>query len=147
MGFRPLHNFAELLPVIHLFKRKVSTRRSSDNQAVVPVSPYLVKHLVKVQQMLGADVLGRVCGRLEQVDLHLQRRVTQQTQQLSLCGDFCGHNIQDQNPQRPDILLAARSRDMTKIFSSLSTLRAGSVSGILMGIFGSLPYHKRPNGF
>ena len=47
---------------------------------------------------------GRVAGSLQQGHVHLQRGVCQQPGDLSLSGDLGGHQVQDQNFQRTDML-------------------------------------------
>lgn len=47
---------------------------------------------------------GRVAGSLQQGHVHLQRGVGQQPGDLGLGGDLGGHQVQDQNFQRTDML-------------------------------------------
>ena len=47
---------------------------------------------------------GRVAGGLQQGHVHLQRGVCQQPGDLSLGGDLGGHQVQDQNFQRANML-------------------------------------------
>ncbi len=57
-------------------------------------------------QVFGGDVLGLVAGGVEQGHLHLQRGVAEQAQELGLGGDLGGHQVQDGDAQRTDILVA-----------------------------------------
>ena len=49
--FAPLHNHAELLPIIHFFKGEMFYRRASDNHAVEFFLPHVVKGLIKFEHM------------------------------------------------------------------------------------------------
>ena len=52
MCFRPVHYFANLLPVVDLLKRKVLHRSAGDYEPVKVHVLYLVEGLVEVQQVL-----------------------------------------------------------------------------------------------
>jgi hypothetical protein len=54
--------------------------------------------------MLLGGVLGLVCFGSDQLKLNLQRRVTEQTRKLGFCFDFLGHQIEQKNAKRTDIL-------------------------------------------
>ena len=102
--FAPFHNFAELFPIIHLFKGEMLHRRAGNNHAVKFFLAYIVKDLVKFEHMLSRGVFRFMRSRLQQLYLHLKRRVAQQAQQLCFGFNFGRHQVENQNPQRPDIL-------------------------------------------
>ena len=54
--------------------------------------------------MLLGGILGAVGGDHHQLQMHLQRRVAQQTAELGLRDDLRGHEIQQHDLQRADVL-------------------------------------------
>lgn len=54
--------------------------------------------------MLARHMGGRMAGGVQQGQLHLNGAVGQQPGQLGLGGNFGGHQVQRQNPQRADLL-------------------------------------------
>ena len=125
----PLHDSAQLLPVLHLLEGQVLHRRAGDDHAVVVVLPHVVKVAVEGQHVLLGRILGYMVPGGDELQLHLQGGVAQQAAELGFRGDLGGHQVQQQNFQRPDILGV-----MTKMFSSFSVLAAGSSLGIRMGM-------------
>ena len=99
-----IHDLAQFRPVVHLLKVHGLHRGTGDDHAVVAVVLHLVKGLVECIQMGGRHMGGGVAGRLQQGHMHLQRRVGQQTGDLGLGGDLGGHQVQDQDLQRADVL-------------------------------------------
>ena len=104
MGLAPLHNLSQLLPVIHLLKGQVFHRCAGDDHAVEFPILQLIEGLVEGQQMLLRRILGSVAGHHHQLQMHLQGGVAQNPAQLGLCDDFCGHQVQQHDFQRPDML-------------------------------------------
>ena len=49
--FAPLHNCAELLPIINLFKSEMFHWRAGDNHAVEFFLPHVAKGLIKFEHM------------------------------------------------------------------------------------------------
>ena len=105
VGLAEFQNPAQLVPVIHLFKGHGLHRRTCDDHTVVPLIFHLVKGRIEGIQMLGRHMAGRMAGRLQKGQLHLQRAVGQQAGQLGLGDDLGGHQVQHQNPQRADVLV------------------------------------------
>ena len=99
-----VHDLAQLRPVIHLLKVHGLHRSTGDDHAVVAVMLHLVEGLIKGLQMGRGDVRCLMAHRLQQGHVHLQRRVGQQPGDLGLGGDLGGHQVQDQNFQRADML-------------------------------------------
>ena len=99
-----IHDLAQLRPVIHLLKVHGLHRSAGDDHAVVAVMLHLVKGLIKGLQMGRGDVRCLMAHRLQQGHVHLQRRVGQQPGDLGLGGDLGGHQVQDQDLQRADML-------------------------------------------
>ena len=99
-----IHDLAQLRPVIHLLKVHGLHRSAGDDHAIVAVMLHLVKGLIKGLQMGRGDVRCLMAHRLQQGHVHLQRRVGQQPGNLGLGGDLGGHQVQDQDLQRADML-------------------------------------------
>ena len=55
--------------------------------------------------MVGVGVGGDVAAGLQQLHLYLQGGVGQFAQQLGLCDDLGGHQVQDQQLQGADVLM------------------------------------------
>ena len=104
VGLGVVHDLAQLVPVVHLLEGDGLHRRASDDHAVETAVPHLVEGLVKGFEVGGGDVGGRVAGRLQQGHVHLQRAVGQQPGDLRLGGDLGGHQVEDGDLQRPDVL-------------------------------------------
>ena len=100
----PFHDAAQLRPVFDLLKRHLLHRCAGDDQPVEPAVAHVLERLIEFQQMLAGRVFGFVAVRVDELQLHLQRRVAEQPRQLRLCGDFGGHEIQNENLQRADVL-------------------------------------------
>ena len=102
--FAEVHDLAQFVPVVHLLKIHGLHRRAGDDHTIVTVVLYLVKGLVKGLKVGSRHMGGRVAGGLQQGHVHLQRGVGQQPGDLGLGGDLGGHQVQDQNFQRTDML-------------------------------------------
>ena len=94
MGLAPLHDFAQLRPVVHLFKGQLLHRGSGDDHAIEFPVLHFVKGLVKGQQMLLGGVLGSVGGGVDQLQMDLQGRIAQKSAELGFRDDFAGHQVQ-----------------------------------------------------
>ena len=99
-----IHDLAQFRPVVHLLKVHGLHRGTGDDHAVVAVVLHLVKGLVKSLKVGSRHMGGRVAGSLQQGHVHLQRGVGQQPGDLGLGGDLGGHQVQDQDLQRADVL-------------------------------------------
>ena len=99
-----IHDLAQLRPVIHLLKVHGLHRSAGDDHAVVAVMLHLVEGLIKGLQMGRRNVRCLMAHRLQQGHVHLQRGICQQTGDLGLSGDLGGHQVQDQDLQRADVL-------------------------------------------
>ena len=118
VGFRPLEDLTQLVPVVHVFKVHLFHRRACDDHAVVFLVLDLVKRLIKMQHVLGGRVFAFVRSRLQQLNIHLQGRITQQAQQLRFGLDLGRHQVENQDFQRTDVLrLCARRRHNKNVFA------------------------------
>ena len=111
-----VHDLAQLRPVIHLLKVHGLHRCAGDDHAVVAVVLHLVEVLIERFEVCCRNVGRRMAGRLQQGHVHLQRGICQQTGDLGLGGDLGGHQVQDQDLQRPNMLgegaLAVHDKDV-----------------------------------
>ena len=105
VGFGPLHNLAELRPVVHLVELQILHRRACDDHAVILLVPNPVEGGVEALQMVAVRVLGDIAGGAQQLHLNLKRGVGQLAEDLGLGDDLGGHQIEDENIQRTDVLM------------------------------------------
>ena len=102
--FRPLEDGAQLVPVFHVLKRHPLHRRAGDDHAVIRLAAHLIERLVEREHVLLGRVFRDVGLHHQQLHLHLNRRVAQQARQLRFGGDFGGHQVQQEDFQRANIL-------------------------------------------
>ena len=89
----PVHDAAVLVPVVDLLEGQVLHRRARDDEAVVVAVGEGVEGLVELDQVVGRDVLGLVGGDPHEVAIHLDRRLGDEPQNLSLGLDLGGHEV------------------------------------------------------
>ena len=100
----PLHDLTQLVPVFHIAEVQVFDRGAGDDHAVVGAILHLVKGAVEGAQMILVDVLGDVAGGLQQLHLHLEGGVGELAHELGLGDDLGGHEVEDEQLQRTDVL-------------------------------------------
>ena len=105
VGGGPVHDLAQLIPVVHVGEVQIFHRSPGDDHAVVIPVFDLVKGGIEGGQMFRVGVLRDMAEGVEQLHLYLQGGVGQLPQQLSLGHDLRGHQIQDQQLQRADVLV------------------------------------------
>lgn len=98
------HDVQQFLPVVHLFEGQMLHGSPGDDHAVEAAVADLAEGLVETLQMLQGRILGLMLRRAQQGDVDLQGRVAQQAQQLCLGGDLGGHEVDDHDVQRTDVL-------------------------------------------
>ena len=99
------HDLAELIPVVHVGEIQILHRCAGDDHAVILLILDLMEGRIKGRQVLGVSILGNVAQGVEQLYLDLERRVGELAQQLGLGDDLSGHQIQDKQVQRADVLM------------------------------------------
>ena len=104
IGLAPLHDPAQLRPVVHRFKLHQLHRCAGDDHAVEFAILQLIEGLVEGQKMLRGHILGLVGGHLHELQMHLQRGVAQESGELGLRNDLGGHQIQHHDLKRSDLL-------------------------------------------
>ena len=80
----PLHDLADLRPVIHVLVLIIFHRRARDDHAVKTAFFDLIEGDVKFIEMAGRRVLRHMGGQHQKGDVHLDRRVGQSPQKLGL---------------------------------------------------------------
>ena len=93
VGLAPLHDLAQLRPVVHLLKGQVFHRRAGDDQAVKGAVLDLVKGLVEGEHVRLRGVFGDVPRRGDEFQVNLERGVAQHPGQLGLRVHLGGHEI------------------------------------------------------
>ena len=93
-----------MIPVGDLLEIQLSQGGASDDQAVIVAMAYIFKVTVKGVEMIARRMFRLFVVDPEQVDIHLQRSIAQQPQQLGFCLNLVGHQIEDQHLHRPYIL-------------------------------------------
>ena len=105
MGLGPLHNLTDLVPVIHLFIRQMLHRRPGDNHPVIMFVLDLPEGGVEGFQVRQGSILGNMGRHMHQLNIHLQGGITEQPENLGFRLNLLGHNIENQDLQRTDVLL------------------------------------------
>ena len=133
MGFAPLHDPAQLRPVVHVLKGHLFDGSPGDDHAVKFPVLQLVEGLVEGQQMFLGGVLGFVGGDHHQFQVHLQGGVAQQAAELGFGDDFGGHQIQKHDLQGTDVLGLGPSLLHDEDILILQDSGGGQVIGYLNG--------------
>ncbi len=100
----PLHNVTEFRPVIDFFKGQMLHRRTRDDASVKIAVPDFIKRFIEGMQVLGRRIDAGVCFRSHQFQVNLQGSVAQKTRELNFCLDFFGHQVDQEDLERTDIL-------------------------------------------
>ena len=104
VGERPVHDGAELVPVVDVLVIDGLQRSAGDDHPVELAVADLIERPVEPGQVFGGGVLGLVGRHLQQRDVGLQRAVTEAPQDLCLGLHLRGHQVQDEDLQRTDVL-------------------------------------------
>ena len=105
--FAPGKHFAQLRPVVHVFVFHLLNRRACDDQSVKALVPQFVESIIELLQMGHGRILGLVGAHPHKCDVDLQRRVGKHSQELELCLFLLGHQIQNAQLKRTDILMGS----------------------------------------
>jgi hypothetical protein len=104
VGLRPFHDLAKLVPIVYFFKGKILHGCAGDDHAVKLFVFDGGELGIKRVQMLLGSIFGAMGLGGHQANVHLQGGVGKQAKQLGLRHDLGGHQIQNCDPQRADIL-------------------------------------------
>ena len=83
--------------------------------------------------MVSGCVFGCVRSGVNQLQMHLQRRVAKQTAELGLCDNLGRHQVQQQDLQRTDILTNGPGLAHDKNVLLLQNAGSGQIIGNLNG--------------
>ena len=105
MGTCPIEDFHYLIPITDFFKVHLLHRGTGNNHTVILLATHFIKVRVKGLHMFNRRILGCMTLYFHKRDFLLEWCIGQQTHQVSLCGYFQRHQVQNYNPQRTYILL------------------------------------------
>ena len=100
----PFHNGTQLLPVRNLFKLHLLHRSTGDNHSIKVLLTNILKNLIKFEKVVRRGIFRGVGSGLQKFHIHLKRRIAEHTQQLAFGINLFGHQIENQNSQRTDVL-------------------------------------------
>ena len=101
----PIHDGAQLVPIIHVFEFDMFHRSTGDNKPVEVLILHLIEGAVKLRHVPAVGVCRSMGGGLQQHDIQLQGGIAQLAHQLCFGIDFRRHEIEDHQPQWTDILM------------------------------------------
>jgi len=104
---RPVHKAAQLVPIGHLLERQMFDRRAGDDQPVELFARrlHLGERAIERLHMRGGGVFRLMLGHPDQLEIDLQRRGPDQPGELVFGLDLLGHQVQQPDPQRADVLM------------------------------------------
>ena len=102
VGLAPVHEFDELGPVVDRLKVHALDRSARDDHAVELLIADVCEGLVEALKMALGGVAAHVRAHVNE----LQRRVAQKARKLRLGRDLVGHQIDEHDAQRTDVLSA-----------------------------------------
>ena len=105
MGLGPFHNFAELIPVVHLGEVQVLHRSTSNDHAVITPVSNLIKGGVKGGQVVLVGIMGLIAGSAQQLHRYLKGGVGELAKDLGLGHNLRRHQVEDQDIQRTNVLM------------------------------------------
>lgn len=133
MRLAPVHDLAELVPVVDVLKRHVLHGGAGHNEAVIELAAEGVESVVELNQVVGAHVGGLVAGDAHEVAAHLQRGLGDEAQDLGLGLHLGGHEVQDGHAKRADLLglgdLLLQGKDALLVQDLLGGESVGDVDG------------------
>ena len=100
----PLDDAGQFVPVVHLLEGHGLDRRAGDDQPVELLALDLVPGVIEVDQVAFRGVPRSVGTGLQQGHLDLQRGRAGETGDLGLGADLVGHQVQERDFERPDVL-------------------------------------------
>ena len=101
---RPIHDLAQLLPIVDLLEGHLLDGRACDNHSVVLAAADLVESEIEGAEMLGGGVAGSVGLDHHEIHRGLERRIGESPEELGLGGHLVGHEIENQDSECTDIL-------------------------------------------
>ena len=129
---RPVHDLAQLVPVVDLLERHLLHGRTRDDEAIVVVVLEVIERVVELHEVIGG--MGGLVGRdAHEVDAHLDGRLRDEAQDLRLCLDLGGHEVEQRHMKRTNLLLASHvlleGKDALLLEDALGGQTVGDVDG------------------
>lgn len=129
VALAPLHDLAQFRPIVHVLEGQVLDRSASDDHSVEELVSDRVEGLVEREHMFCRSILVGPAACRDELNLDLKRSVAQKPCQLRLRSDLRGHEVKDQNAQRPDILTRGSSSGHDEDIFALKDAGGRKVSG------------------
>ena len=133
MLLAPVHDLAELVPVVNVLVLQVLHGRAGDDEAVVVLVAEGVERVVELDEVVLGDVGGLVGGDAHEVAAHLQRGLGDEAQDLGLGLDLGGHEVEDRHAQGTNLLVAGhlllKGEDALLLEDGLGGQAVGDVDG------------------
>ena len=107
---REVHDLDKFVPIFDIFEGDGLHGRAGDDHAVELHLFHFRNGTVKLLHVRLGDVRALIARRPDEVDVHLQRSVAEQPHELGLRHLFCGHEVDDGDFQRADVLRARALR-------------------------------------
>ena len=101
---RPFQYFRQFRPVGDILEREAFDGGAGHNQGVEKLVTDILEPAIEAAQISGFRVTRRVGGRCHENQFNLKRRIAKKAGELDLRFPLLRHQVQQQQPQRPDIL-------------------------------------------
>ena len=143
---RPVHDVGHLVPILDLFELHLLDGRARDDDAVELLARAhgLLESEVELAQVRLRGVGGAIGRRLEQSDLHLERRVGYEAEQLQLRLFLVGHEVEQTDGERAYLLRASpalRHDEYILLFERLPRGKSAWYDDGHLILLGSLQYN------
>ena len=111
MGLRPVEDAGQFVPIGDVLELQVFDGRAGDDEPVefLARGRDVGEGTVEGLHVLGGGVLRLVAGHPDQRQLDLKRRGSDQSGELGFGLDLLGHQVQQTDAQRADILKVGRT--------------------------------------
>ena len=104
VGLGPVHHCGQLVPIGHVVEVEMFDGRAGDDQPVEFFTADIAERAVEALHMIGGRVAGLMIGHADQAEFDLQRRGADQAGKLCFGLDLLGHQVQQADAQRADVL-------------------------------------------
>ena len=105
MGICPVHDLCQFIPVVYLFKFHLFYRCTGNDHSIVFILFQFREGLIEFIQMTHGGIFRLMALYCHKGHIHLKRGIGQRTQKLQLCLLLQRHQVQNQDLDRPDILM------------------------------------------
>src|SRR5258706_7710116 len=104
MGLRPIEDAAQLVPIGYVLEGQALDGRRGDDETLEALGTDFLPGTVKGSHMVRRRIARDVTGDPNERQFDLKRRRTHEPCDLRLGGDLVGHQVQQRDAQRPDVL-------------------------------------------